>query len=55
MKPLPHHYEVALSGEPIGYATVSSDGIPPLCSHHPRISMVQAMRGVRNISYSRPS
>jgi hypothetical protein len=36
MKPLPHHYEVALSGERTDYATVSSDGVPPLRSAPPK-------------------
>ena len=30
MKPLPHHYEVALSGGPSGYATVSTEGVPQM-------------------------
>src|SRR6185436_8085874 len=30
MKPLPHHYEVRLSGDPTGYATVSTKGMPEL-------------------------
>jgi peroxiredoxin-like protein len=30
MKPLPHHYEVHLSGGPAGYALLSSPGIPGL-------------------------
>jgi peroxiredoxin-like protein len=36
MKPLPHHYEVTLSGEPTGYATLSSEGVPPLRSAPPK-------------------
>ena len=28
MKPLPHRYDVRLSGGPTGYATVSVDGVP---------------------------
>ncbi len=36
MKPLPHHYQVALSGEPTGYATLSSEGVPPLRSAPPK-------------------
>ena len=36
MKPLPHHYEVALSGEPTGYATLSSEGVPWLRSAPPK-------------------
>jgi len=30
MKPLPHHYDVRLSGGPDGYATSAADGIPDL-------------------------
>jgi peroxiredoxin-like protein len=30
MKPLPHHYDVRLSGGPAGYAQVSSHGLPGL-------------------------
>jgi organic hydroperoxide reductase OsmC/OhrA len=36
MKPLPHHYQVALSGESTGYATLSSEGVPPLRSAPPK-------------------
>lgn len=36
---------VALSGEPAGYVTLSSEGVPPRVRHRPRISPVQAMRG----------
>ena len=36
MKPLPHVYEVALTGGPNGYATISSDGVPPLISAPPK-------------------
>jgi peroxiredoxin-like protein len=36
MKPLPHHYEVTLSGEPTGYALLSSEGMPPLRSAPPK-------------------
>lgn len=36
MKPLPHHYEVTLSGEATGYATLSSEGVPPLRSAPPK-------------------
>ncbi|MBI1959134.1 MAG: OsmC family protein [Candidatus Rokubacteria bacterium] len=35
MKPLPHRYEVRLSGGPIGYATVSASGMPDLRSAPP--------------------
>jgi len=35
MKPLPHHYEVRLSGSPTGYATVSTSGMPDLRSAPP--------------------
>jgi organic hydroperoxide reductase OsmC/OhrA len=35
MKPLPHRYEVQLSGGPSGYATVSTKGIPDLRSALP--------------------
>ena len=35
MKPLPHRYEVQLSGGPNGYATVSTKGIPDLRSAPP--------------------
>ena len=35
MKPLPHRYEVQLSGGPSGYATVSTKGIPDLRSAPP--------------------
>jgi hypothetical protein len=34
--PLPHSYEVALSGGPTGYATLSTDGVPPLSSAPPK-------------------
>jgi peroxiredoxin-like protein len=30
MKPLPHRYDVRLSGGPTGYATVSAEGVPDL-------------------------
>jgi organic hydroperoxide reductase OsmC/OhrA len=36
MKPLPHLYEVALSGSPTDYATLSASGIPQLQSAPPR-------------------
>jgi organic hydroperoxide reductase OsmC/OhrA len=36
MTPLPHLYEVALSGGPPGYATVSAGGVPPLRSAPPK-------------------
>lgn len=35
MKPLPHRYEVRLSGGPSGYATVSTGGMPDLRSAPP--------------------
>lgn len=35
MKPLPHRYEVRLSGGPSGYATVSTKGVPDLPSAPP--------------------
>jgi organic hydroperoxide reductase OsmC/OhrA len=35
MQPLPHRYEVQLSGGPSGYATVSTDGMPDLRSAPP--------------------
>ena len=36
MKPLPHLYEVALSGGPNGYATLSAGGVPLLRSAPPK-------------------
>jgi organic hydroperoxide reductase OsmC/OhrA len=36
MKPLPHSYEVALSGGPTGYATLSTDGVPIMSSAPPK-------------------
>jgi organic hydroperoxide reductase OsmC/OhrA len=36
MKPLPHLYEVALSGGPKGYATLLAAGAPALCSAPPK-------------------
>jgi organic hydroperoxide reductase OsmC/OhrA len=36
MKPLPHFYDVALSGGPAGYATLSTEGIPTLSSAPPK-------------------
>ena len=36
MKPLPHVYEVTLSGAPTGYATVSTKGVPELRSAPPK-------------------
>jgi peroxiredoxin-like protein len=36
MKPLPHLYEVALSGNLTGYATLSANGVPPLRSAPPK-------------------
>ncbi len=35
MKPLPHAYDVKLAGGPVGYATVSVQGAPPLRSAPP--------------------
>jgi len=35
MKPLPHRYEVRLSGGPSGYTTVSTKGVPDLQSAPP--------------------
>ena len=36
MKPLPHVYEVSLSGGPTGHATLSAAGVPPLRSAPPK-------------------
>ena len=36
MKPLPHLYEVSLSGGPTGYAALSAAGLPPLRSAPPK-------------------
>jgi peroxiredoxin-like protein len=36
MKPLPHYYEVALSGGPTGYATLVTEGAPELRSAPPK-------------------
>ncbi len=36
MKPLPHVYEVAMSGGPTGYATLSTGGVPVLPSAPPK-------------------
>jgi organic hydroperoxide reductase OsmC/OhrA len=36
MKPLPHIYEVGLSGGAAGYAALATDGVPPLSSAPPR-------------------
>ena len=36
MKPLPHTYEVELSGSATGYASLSSEGIPELRSAPPK-------------------
>jgi organic hydroperoxide reductase OsmC/OhrA len=36
MKPLPHAYEVALTGRPTGYATLSTEGVPTLSSAPPK-------------------
>jgi peroxiredoxin-like protein len=35
MTPLPHHYDVQLSGGPNGYATVATSGLPNLTSAPP--------------------
>lgn len=35
MKPLPHDYDVALTGAAAGYATVSGDGLPDLTTAPP--------------------
>lgn len=35
MKPLPHDYEVDLSGAPTGYATLSAPGLPDLTAAPP--------------------
>jgi peroxiredoxin-like protein len=35
MKPLPHVYDVRLSGGPVGHATVTVEGAPPLRSAPP--------------------
>ena len=35
MKPLPHDYEVDLSGAPTGYATLSATGLPDLTTAPP--------------------
>ena len=35
MKPLPHAYDVALEGGPVGYATLSAPGVPELKSAPP--------------------
>jgi len=36
MKPLPHLYEVSLSGGPTGHATLLATGVPPLRSAPPK-------------------
>jgi organic hydroperoxide reductase OsmC/OhrA len=36
MKPLPHVYEVTLSGAPKGYVTLSTEGVPALRSAPPK-------------------
>ena len=36
MKPLPHSYEVTLTGGPTGNATISTDGVPRLSSAPPK-------------------
>lgn len=35
MKPLPHRYDVRLTGGPAGYATLSAPGVPELTSAPP--------------------
>ena len=35
MKPLPHHYDVRLTGDASGYAQLSASGIPELRTHSP--------------------
>ena len=35
MKPLPHHYDVRLTGGPAGYAALSTPGVPELRSAPP--------------------
>jgi len=35
MTPLPHEYEVALAGAPVGYATISAPGFPDLTAAPP--------------------
>lgn len=35
MKPLPHHYDVRLTGSPTGYAALSAPGVPELRSAPP--------------------
>ena len=35
MKPLPHQYEIELTGAPAGYATVSGTGLPDLTTAPP--------------------
>ena len=35
MKPLPHNYEVALTGAAVGYATASGCGLPDLTTAPP--------------------
>jgi organic hydroperoxide reductase OsmC/OhrA len=36
MKPLPHSYDVTLTGGPTRYATIATDGVPPLSSAPPK-------------------
>jgi organic hydroperoxide reductase OsmC/OhrA len=36
MMPLPHHYEVALTGGPAGYAELAAAGVPTLRTAPPR-------------------
>ena len=33
---MPHSYEVTLTGGPTGYATIATDGVPPLSSAPPK-------------------
>lgn len=35
MKPLPHHYDVRLTGGPEGYAELATPGVPDLRTHSP--------------------
>ena len=36
MKPLPHHYDVNLTGGPSGYAELSTAGVPSLRTAPPK-------------------
>ena len=42
MKPLPHGYEVTLTGAAAGYATVSAAGLPELTTAPPKTGMLSA-------------